>query len=308
MAGTRITQSMMTRQILGDLNEVAQRLSSAQSKMSSGKEITRPSDNPFAVSRAISLRDDLEGTRQYQRTVSEALAWNQVTETALARVGDVMKRAKELVIQGANDAVDGIARENLATEIDQLVEAAKDQMNAEHAGRYVFSGQETNLRPYNPGAVDTYVPTVGGAIAREIGPGVAVQVNVLGTDVLGEGQLPAPGDDKLLDVLRDVAQHLRGNTAADLAALRDSDMQRLDANFDELLRIRAEVGAVTGRLDTAQASLSELEETTLKLLSETEDADMVKTLVDFTTQQTVYQSALRAGAQVVQASLLDFLR
>jgi flagellar hook-associated protein 3 FlgL len=44
------------------------------------------------------------------------------------------------------------------------------------------------------------------------------------------------------------------------------------------------------------------------MLSNTEDADMAKTLVDFSTQQAVYQSALNAGARVVQVSLLDFLR
>ncbi len=46
----------------------------------------------------------------------------------------------------------------------------------------------------------------------------------------------------------------------------------------------------------------------MSLLSKTEDADMAKTLVDASTQQAVYQSALQAGAKIVQTSLLDFLR
>ena len=44
------------------------------------------------------------------------------------------------------------------------------------------------------------------------------------------------------------------------------------------------------------------------LLSETEDADMARTLTDLTMQQAVYQSALKSGAQIVQPSLIDFLR
>jgi flagellar hook-associated protein 3 FlgL len=51
-----------------------------------------------------------------------------------------------------------------------------------------------------------------------------------------------------------------------------------------------------------------LEESTTSLLSDTEDADMAKTLIDASTQQAVYQSALRAGATIVQSSLLDFLQ
>ena len=35
---------------------------------------------------------------------------------------------------------------------------------------------------------------------------------------------------------------------------------------------------------------------------------MAKTMVAFSMQQSVYQSALRSGANIVQSSLLDFLR
>jgi flagellin-like hook-associated protein FlgL len=35
---------------------------------------------------------------------------------------------------------------------------------------------------------------------------------------------------------------------------------------------------------------------------------MAKTLIDFSMQQNVYQSALRAGSNIIQQSLLDFLR
>ena len=71
---------------------------------------------------------------------------------------------------------------------------------------------------------------------------------------------------------------------------------------------RATVGARTNRLDTALGRLQQLEESTTKLLSNTEDADMAKTLVDFSQQQAVYQAALKSGAQVIQLSLMDFLR
>jgi flagellar hook-associated protein 3 FlgL len=124
--------------------------------------------------------------------------------------------------------------------------------------------------------------------------------------VLGSGQ--AANDGKLLDVLRDVADHLRGGTAVDRDALRGTDLARLTSNLEELTRLRSFVGATQNRLETAAGRLGEVEETSMKLLSETEDADMARALVDFSMQQSVYQSALRAGANVIQASLLDFLR
>jgi flagellin-like hook-associated protein FlgL len=35
---------------------------------------------------------------------------------------------------------------------------------------------------------------------------------------------------------------------------------------------------------------------------------MAQTFIDYSMQQNVYQSALRAGSNIIQQSLLDFLR
>ena len=302
---TRITTTMVSRSILADLNEVSAKLARTQQKLSSGREINRPSDDPYATSRALSMRSSLEGTQQFQRNVSEALGWQEVTDVALSKVSDTLHRARELTIRGASDSAGPAAREAAAAEIDQLIEAVKQEMNASYGGRYVFSGTATNTAPYAVGGADAY----GGdnaAIAREIGPGVSVQVNVVGQDVLGDG--PAAADGKLLHVLRDIASHLRGGTPADANALRSTDLRGLEANLDELNRVRATVGATTNRVETADGRLRQVEESTIKLLSDVEDADMAKTMVDFSMQQSVYQAALRSGANIVQASLLDFLR
>jgi flagellar hook-associated protein 3 FlgL len=302
----RITHQMLARTVLIDVNRSADRLARTQSKLSSGREITRPSDDPYGTGRAMSLSSDLEATHQHQRNVSDALAWQTVTDVALGKITDTLQRARELTVQGASDAAGPLARENLAAEIDQLIESVKQEASSSYGGRFVLAGSATQTRPYSPGvAGDTYAGDAS-PIAREIGPGVSVVVNVIASDVLGNGQ--AAGDDRLLDVLRDVADHLRSGTVADGNALRTTDLSRLDDNLGELVRIRATVGATGNRLEAAGARLDEVEETTGKLLSETEDADFAKTLIDFSLQQNAYQAALRSGANIVQASLLDFLR
>ncbi len=301
----RVTNSMISRSVLADLNEVSQRLAKTQRKMSSGKEITRPSDDPYGASRALTMRASLESSRQYQRNVGEAIGWQDVTDVALSKMSDTVMRVRELVIQGSSDSAGVTARQSIAAEIDQLVESLKQEANASYSGRYVFSGTDTDVRPYTVGGADGFAGNTN-AVAREIGPGVSVQVNVVAKDILGDGQ--TPGDGLLLDVLRDVTQHLRGGTPADLNTLRTTDLKALATNLDDLSKVRATVGATTNRLETADARLQEVEASTTKLLSDVEDADMAKTMVDYSMQQSVYQSALHSGANIVQASLLDFLR
>jgi flagellar hook-associated protein 3 FlgL len=303
---TRITSNMISRSVLNDLNEVSQRLAKTQQRMSSGKQITRASDDPYGTSRALTLRGDIEGTQQYQRNVNEATAWENVTDAALAKITEAVHRARELALQGASDSAGQSARNAAAAEIDQLIASVKQEANASYGGRYVFSGTNTDIRPYDVAATSDAYSGDTGVVAREIGPGVSVPVNVLGVDLLGQGQLAADG--KLLNVLRDLSDHLKSGTVVDMNTLRSADLQGLDASLDAINQARATVGATTNRLESADSRLQEVEESLTKLLSDVEDADMAKTYVDFSMQQSVYQSALRAGANIVQQSLLDFLR
>ena len=304
---TRITTGMTQRNILADLNRVNERLVRTQQKVASNKEITRPSDDPYMASRALSLRTSLDGTQQYQRNIQDAQGWQETAETALSTITDAVQRARDLVVQGATDTTDPTARVALADEIDQILEAIKQDANATHRGRHVFSGTATDVPPYaaTPAPYDPASDAYAGApttVDRQIGPGVQITIGVKASDFLGGG--PNAADGKLLDVLRGVSAHLRANDGTALSG----DIGKLDGNVDDLLEARALNGARQNRLDAALNRLGSVEEHTLGQLSDTEDADIAKTLIDFNSQQAAYQAALKAGATIVQTSLMDFLR
>lgn len=303
---TRITQSMVSSRVLSDLQDVSYRLSKTQEKLSSGKELTKPSDDPYATSKALTLSNDLAGTQQYERTVDDATSWANQTETALGSINSAAQRARELLVQAGNDTNDTVDRSAIADEIDQLIDEVKGDANAQYGGQYIMGGASTTTAPYTVGGSppdDSYHGDTNG-VFRQIGPGVSVQINTVGSSVLGSG---VAGDGGLVSVLRTISQHLRSGTATDADSLRTTDLQGLDKSLDAISSARAVNGATTNRLSSASSRLQDIEQSQTSLLSDTQDADMAKTMIDFSMQQTVYQSALRAGANIVQASLLDFL-
>jgi flagellar hook-associated protein 3 FlgL len=293
----RITTGMTQRNILADLNRVSDKLSRTQSKIASNREITRPSDDPFNAARALALRTSMESTQQYQRNIQDALGWQETAEIALSDITDALHRAQELAVDGASDTSPPEARLSIAAEIDQLIEGIKQNGNSTYRGRYVFAGTTTDAPPYVEG--DDLYHGSPDDVERQIGPGVALSIGLRADSFLGNG-----ADGKLLQVLRDVSAHLK---ADDGTALR-GDLDLLGAKEDELLGARALNGARQNRLDAALTRLTEVEESTLKQLSETEDVDIAKAMIDFTSQQAAYQAALKAGASIVQSSLMDFLR
>lgn len=304
----RITTSMVQRNVLADLNRVSEKLTRMQMKSASGKEISRPSDDPFHASQAMSMRGSLEATKQYQRNVQDAMGWADMTEDAFDDITTNARMARDLLVQASTDSSDPTSRKSIAAEMEQLIEAIKQGASKSYRGSYLFSGTETGARPYAAGADDTYHgdeagfdPTIPG-IVREIGPGITMTINTVGRDILGDGQSAADG--KLLDVLRDAVDHLNAGDGPNLRA----DLSKLDGNIDHILGVRAANGARAQRLETALSRLQETEESTMSQLSETEDADIAKTLIELNSQTAAYQAALRAGASLVQSSLMDFLR
>jgi flagellar hook-associated protein 3 FlgL len=296
----RITQSMLSTTLLGDLQTITDKLTQTRDKLSSGKEIQKPSDNPYGTSRALQLRADLAANKQYQTNVSDASSWQDATDISLGQIGDLSQRARDLLVQGANDTLGASGRASIATEIDQIIESVKSIGNTQYAGRYLFAGSKTTTAPYTPGGADAYLGDTA-TISREIGQGVQVPLNIDGKSVIGDGTTAG----SLLATLRKISTDLKANNSS---ALQSGDLATLDTALDGLTSTRATVGARTNRLDTALSRLQQIEQTTTGLLSNTEDADMAKTLVDFSQQQAVYQAALKSGAQIIQLSLMDFLR
>lgn len=300
----RITHGMLDQRLLADLRESQSAIARTRSEITSQTKLQRPSDDPLAVRDAILQRTTLEDVSAHRRGVSSAISRLDASDTALGELGDVLHRARELAVRGATGTFSQADRDKIALEIDQLAEAAKEALRVQIDGAELFSGTATTTRPYAPGS-DVYAGDAG-TVAREVGPGVSVKVNVTAGEILGSGQ--AAADGKVLHVLRDLADHLRGGTDADLDALRTTDLEALQANADAIGTARATLGATRNRVDAASDRLDQLEDATRLRLSDLEDVDLADALTRLNMQQTAYEAALRASASVVQMSLLDFLR
>jgi flagellar hook-associated protein 3 FlgL len=252
--------------------------------------------------RAVRVRADLAAQSQYRKNVDDAVGWATATDSALSSINDVLQRVRELTVQGGNDTMSQKDRADLATEIDQLISQAKSAANTSFNGQYIFAGEDNADPPYTPDGGDSFGGSTG-SVVRTIGPGVSVALNPSGGAILGDGT-----DGKALQVLRDVAAHLRGGTAADTNALRTTDLKALDDTMAYINTARAESGALTNRLTAAANRLLDLETSTEKIRSDIEHVDLAEAISQLSNQSAVYQAALQAtGSQLNQRSLMDFL-
>ncbi|MCO4754401.1 MAG: flagellin FliC [Bacteriovoracaceae bacterium] len=103
-----------------NLKENTEKVSSSVEKMSSGKRITKASDDAAGLSIASKLNSQVKSFSQAIRNTNNAVSMVQVAEGGLSEVQSILSRMRELNIQAATDTVGSTERSYLGQEFEQL--------------------------------------------------------------------------------------------------------------------------------------------------------------------------------------------
>jgi len=293
----RITDGMLHDQALAGLQTNIEALSRIQEQVSTSKRLVRPSDNPADVQSALKARDGIAALEQHVRNVSTAQRSVEAADTELGAAGEIVQRARELAIQGANDTLSPTDRASMAAEVEQLARQLVAHAGAKVGDQYLFSGFKTDTAPYTeaaPGsaAVSAYAGDNGAIVAR-IAPGSSMTVNVTADTVFG----PA------LAALAQMHQELVAGTT-----VSGGTIALIDSGQAAVLSGRAQIGARANRLAETQLTLEGTILTARQLISNIEDVDMAAAITELNEREAVYQAALAVNARIIQPSLIDHLR
>ena len=141
----RITNKMMTNNVLHNINNNKNLLSTLENQYSTGKKIQKPSDDPIVAVRALKLRTNLSELNQYvEKNIPDALSWMDTTESSLTVVNEILRQMNTYCNQGANDTLTAEDRNSIVENLEQLKQHIYQEGNSNYAGRYVFSGYKTD--------------------------------------------------------------------------------------------------------------------------------------------------------------------
>lgn len=85
-------------------------------------------------------------------------------------------------------------------------------------------------------------------------------------------------------------------------------LDNIDTQIDKVVNERAELGARYNRVEMIEDRVMEQQVIAQRILSNNEDADMEKVIIDLMSQESVHRAALSAGSRIIQPTLMDFLR
>lgn len=260
-----------------------------QDQISTQKKFTKPSDDPVAAMMGMNYRTDLNRIQQFTRNIGEVRNWVDSTDDALDKGVLALQRIRELTVQASNGTLEGDQRKAVAEEVKQLKEHLQNIGDTQVGGKYIFNGNQTNVRPSESGFQS-------GTIELEVFSGIKIPVNMEGKALFG-------------DMLSDEGDIQKLITALETNDPAVGDMlENVDKNIDNFLSARALIGAKQNRVELMEDRLSQQEVFSTRILSDNEDIDMEKAIIELTTQESIHRAALSVGARLIQPSLTDFLR
>lgn len=287
----RITNKILANGYLTDLNRNLENMRKLQEQMSSGKEIRRPSDDPFKVARTMELMDDISGNERYAKNIDEGLGWLNSVESSMGLMVDALQTIREKTVAGGTDTNSETERKAIADNIKALKDNIVSLGNTVFDGRYVFGGDKTTEPPFELKDGEVVYNGSENGIIREFAPGVRMDIGVTGNKFLG-----------LLKTIDNITAKLDKNESpADL-------LDKLDKNMDDVMRMRSEEGAKWQRLNDMKKKNDEENFNMTELLSKTSDIDVAKKYMEFKVMESVYVASLQSASKILQPSLLDFLR
>jgi flagellar hook-associated protein 3 FlgL len=304
MAAGRVTENSIHNRVLANLQRNLAKGAKIQEQLSSGKQLNRPSDSPAGTVSALQLRSESLTSQQYTRNAEDGLGWLSTLEDTLASSSTLTNRARDLTVQALNTNSNGaLAAEALAAEIDQIRDTLIAQANTRYLDRPVFGGNTVDPVAYDENGAyvgNTFDPAQPAttSVSRTVGSGVKVRVDMTGVEAYGNGTTG------LFAVLKDISASIRAGDRDQLA----TNLGQLDKAGDQLKSAVSEIGSRYNRITQMKESAQDRLLSVRSQLSDIEDIDLPKTIMDMQLQQTSYQAALAATAKVIQPSLIDFLR
>ncbi len=139
----RTTLNTLFSQAQSNINRISSDLAKINSQISSGRQMSKLSDDPTNLVSALGMRTTVAEIAQYQDNLNHGGAMITAAENALRQIKDQVMEAKTIAISAQTPVV-APNRHLIAPQVANLLDQAVTLANTQIAGKYIFGGYRTS--------------------------------------------------------------------------------------------------------------------------------------------------------------------
>lgn len=298
----RISTQLLFESGAARLGDLQSGLVRTQQQIASGRRILTPSDDPVGAARALEVAQTQSLNAQYGVNRQHTKSALGIVEGTLSSVTALLQDVRTTVIAAGNGALSDTERGFMATELRGRFEQLLGLANTRDAvGNYLFSGFQTASPAFAKDAnnVVTYDGDAGQRLVQ-VDATRQMSATVPGSTVFQGGGLD------VFKTLNDLADLLNAPGAPDPAALAGLH-SGVDLALDNVLTVRASVGARLQELDALDYAGEDRNLQYSQILSDLQDLDYTKALTQLSQQQTTLEAAQQSFVKTSGLSLFNYI-
>lgn len=258
--------------------DLARAVAQTQTQISTSKRIARASDDPVASARLATLRQTKSNGAAYAVNISLAATLTAQADTALRGSADLMNRAQQLIIAGANGSASASDRASIAIELRSIADELDTyQATKSPNGEALFSA--------------------GTAMSMRLSDDVVM------APVSSRAKLFEVSGVNISTIVRDASTAFDANNNAGIQTALTDIASGVSQIADSASRMGLKAAKID-RLKEAQANLAieyEVERSSL------EDTDLTEAIARLNSQTITLEAAQAAFARINRRTLFDIL-
>lgn len=291
---------------LSSMQQIEQRISTAEKQMSSGLRVNVASDAPDQISSILQLRARIAGIQQTQNNLATVTPRVNAGEEAIQQAIQVLDTATSLATEAASTTTTASQRQDMVPQVQgilqQLVSLSQTAVN----GQYIFGGDQSGQPTYTlnvsgDGVQQMILPGPPGQI--QDANGVAFSIGLTAPQIFDDGGQATPAADNVFSAVTGLLTSLQNN---DISGVQNalSNLQSASAYLNNQSSFYgAAQNNITAASNSASTTLVQLQQQ----LSAEQDTDVVQTATELQTALTAEQAAIQSQALFKPQSLFNYL-
>lgn len=291
-----VTQSIMCRNLLSNLETLNEQLDTASQQISTGKRMVHLRDSPAAAAESVLLAGEAAKLDQYKANTDSGTFYLQVSDSVLNSVQNLVASIQTKGSAATSDTLNASDCTSLANEVRSLRDQMLSLANSEVRGRYIFAGSKITSAPFTIDPNTHAVVYQGDAIINQISvdDGLQVQQNI-------------PGESVFRPIFDAIESLLSKMDAADHVGI-GVVVSQMSSSLTGLNSARGQVGTELGKLENVSMELDTEAVNLRAQQSRVEDANAAEAATQLSQLQTALKTTLATGQSILQQkNLFDFL-
>ncbi|WP_298212159.1 hypothetical protein [Ferrimicrobium sp.] len=296
------TQMSLSAAMTTSLDQYQTQLGSLEQTLTTGENISEPSDSPTGVANLINVNASLSAYNQYQTNISEGQTVASLANASMTQAVSIVQQISSVLVQAGGPGVTTANAKGLASQISGLEQSLLGVANTTYLGQAIFAGTSGATTAYSqPGGEGTAVTYRGKGAPPTVAAAPGVELPTSLTDPFGA---TTSGGQGIFAAINSAISDLN---SGNISAAAGSDLGSVQTQLGNLENQAAQAGVNYDQFHVMSQQVTGAVTQATNEVGAIQNINTAQLTTQYQQELNNYQVALYATSQLNQPTLAQYL-